>query len=154
MFRASKQNEQPSQTQASISRPLHSKNTPVPTLWREQHVPIYLFAILNTQYIIIWIVTNSSEPLSNFFFLDEAAGCIVSSQMSCFTASTKPFLASTSSPVSQERLWSTPSQSVLIFTRLGDRGRCQPCGDFFEVPGGEPACPGLKRKPTDQTCGV
>lgn len=68
MFRASKLNEQPSQTQASISRPLHSKNTPVPTLWREQHVPIYLFAILNTQYIIIWIVTNSSEPLSNFFF--------------------------------------------------------------------------------------
>lgn len=46
------------------------------------------FAILNSQYIIIWIVTNLSKPSSFpsfspsavFFFLDRAAGCIVSSQ--------------------------------------------------------------------------
>lgn len=46
------------------------------------------FTILNSQYIIIWIFTNLSNPPSFpsftpsavFFFLDRAAGCIVSSQ--------------------------------------------------------------------------
>lgn len=70
-------------------------------------------------------------PLSAVFFpIDGAAGCIVSSQ--CLASPrVQSFLATPSSPASQERLLSTPSQSGLIFTRLRSRGRCQPWGDFF-----------------------
>lgn len=47
------------------------------------------FAILNSQFVMIWILTNSSKPSSFptptppqllLLFLDRAAGCIVSSQ--------------------------------------------------------------------------
>ena len=88
IYSASKMIKQPSKTQSSISHLLHSKNTPVPPLHCGGTKMFPSFAILNSQYIIIWIVTNSSRPssfpsfspLSCFFFLDRAAGCIVSSQ--------------------------------------------------------------------------
>lgn len=63
----------------------------------------------------------------------------------------KPFLATTSSPASQGRLLLTPSQTVLIFTRLWNTGRHRPWGDSFVLLGGKPVLVfGLKHNPTNQ----
>lgn len=104
------------------------------------------FAILNSQYLIIWIVTNLSKPSSFpsftpsavfFLFLDKAAGCIVSSQ-SLASLHVQTFFGNYKQPSQPREALSTSSQSVLIFTRLQNRSRCQPWGDFFVLLCGEP----------------
>lgn len=153
----------PVRPQALIGPSLHSKNTPVPPHWREQDVPIFhrfnlsMYNYIDSHWSIQAFVFSFFHPLDCFFFC-----------LSCFFTLTwqlvalnhlsvllhcvyKPFLATTSSPASQGRLLLTPSQTVLIFTRLENTGRHQPWGDFFMLLGGKPTLvSGLKHNPTNQ----
>lgn len=69
-----------------VSPFLHSKNTPVPPLWREHDVPIFrhfklsIHNYMDCNQFIQAFIFSLFLPLSCFFFLDKAAGCIVSSQ--------------------------------------------------------------------------
>lgn len=60
----------------------------------------------------------------------------------------EPFLAATSSSGSQDRLLSTCSQSVLIFTRLGNTGTWQAWHDVSVMLAGEMICLGLPSDPS------
>lgn len=132
IYSASKQNKQPGATQSSVCRFLHSKNTPVPPLLREQDVPIFRHFKLSipnymdcNQFIQAFIF-SLFHPLSCFFlFLDKAAGCIVSSQ-SLASLHVQTFFGNYKQPSQPREALSTSSQSVLIFTRLQNRSRCQP----------------------------
>lgn len=120
-----------------------SKNTPVPPVWREQDVPSFchlklsIHNCMDCDRFIKAFIIFLFHPLQLFLFSRQlVAWYHVNVSLHRMY---KPFLATTSSPVSQERLLLTPSQSVLIFTRLGNTGTCQPWGDFLVLLGGEPA---------------
>lgn len=142
----------PIRPQASIARSLHSKNTPVPPRRREQVVPIFhrfKLSICNCQSPIHPSLHRSLlSPSRLFFFFCFCLSCVffaltwqlvalnhLSVLLHCVY---KPFLATTSSPASQGRLLLTPSQTVLIFTRLWNTGRHRPWGDSFVLLAGKP----------------
>ncbi len=139
---ASTLNKYLSESGSSIIPSLHFKNTPVPPLQREQDVPIFrpfklsIHNCMDCYQFIQAFICFLFHPLSCFSLTGQLVA-LYHLNVSLHRMY-KPFLATTSSPASQERLASTPSQSVLIFTRLGNTGRCQPWGDFFVLLGGEP----------------
>lgn len=110
IYSASKQNKQPGATQSSVCRFLHSKNTPVPPLLREQDVPIFRHFKLSipnymdcNQFIQAFIF-SLFHPLSCFFYsLTRQLVALYHLKVSLHCMY-KPFLATISSPASQERL--------------------------------------------------
>lgn len=112
-------------------------------LWREHNVPIFrhfklsIHNYMDCNQFIQAFIFSLFHPLSCFFFSLTGQLVALYHLNVSLHRMYKPFLATTSSPASQERLLPTPSHSVLIFTRLGNTGRCQPWGDFIVLLGGE-----------------